>query len=119
MKVKRHGLHAYSNLGCRCDECRTAWRNWCRDARQRRFEAITADDPRHGKSWFYTNHGCRCEPCREASRANRAARAAVKREIDRSAIGSEVVASPPRVAASDRVAEPRAKSAIEQDAPPP
>ena len=39
--------------------------------------------------------------------------------VDRSAIGSEVVASPPRVAASDRVAEPRAKSAIEQDAPPP
>ncbi len=39
--------------------------------------------------------------------------------IERSAIGSEVVASPPRVAASDRVAEPRAKSAIEQDAPPP
>ena len=38
---------------------------------------------------------------------------------ERSAIGSEVVASPPRVAASDRVAEPRAKSAIEQDAPPP
>ena len=39
--------------------------------------------------------------------------------IERSAIGSEVVASPPNVAASDRVAEPRAKSAIEQDAPPP
>ena len=37
---------------------------------------------------------------------------------ERSAIGSEVVASPPRVAASDRVAEPCAKSAIEQDAPP-
>lgn len=37
--------------------------------------------------------------------------------IERSAIGSE--AAVPPVAASDRVAEPCAESAIEQDAPPP
>ncbi len=37
--------------------------------------------------------------------------------VDRSAIGSEVVASPPRVAASDRVAEPRADPRPEHGSP--
>ena len=55
---------AYSNYGCRCDECTEA--NRVRTARrrnERRAEAKDPDDPRHGMYSFYANHGCRCDKC--------------------------------------------------------
>ena len=71
----------------------------------------------HGIPMSYVR-GCRCDGCCEAwANRRRLTTAQLSARLAASAIGSE--AAVPPVAASDRVAEPRAKSAIEQDAPPP
>ena len=69
----RHGtVNGYSNLKCRCSECRSAWATYQRRASARR--AIAPDDPRHGKATTYTNYPCRCTECRAVMAAYHRAR---------------------------------------------
>lgn len=57
----------YSNHGCRCDDCRKAWREHASKMRaNRRNRASIPDTVRHGVVSTYTNWGCRCEPCKLA-----------------------------------------------------
>lgn len=74
----RHGtVNGYSNLGCRCDECRASWASHLqaqRAARARR--GLPASDPRHGKASTYANWGCRCQACTEAAAEYRRSRSA-------------------------------------------
>jgi hypothetical protein len=66
----RHGLtSSYTNHGCRCEQCRAAWAEYCRNRRQER--SLPTDDPRHGKDSTYQNYGCRCRQCSEAHAAYR------------------------------------------------
>src|SRR5690348_7538978 len=91
---RRHGtMNAYSNLGCRCDRCRRAQREWymqnhaipcyrCgamiythgtkhraaldeRGGLCGRCYAETTRIDVHGTEFLYTR-GCRCAACREA-----------------------------------------------------
>ena len=55
--------HAYSNYGCRCDECRAA--NAARFARRKAERDMRMSDFEHGSSG-YVNWGCRCDVCAEA-----------------------------------------------------
>ena len=64
----RHGLTAYKHSFCRCDICRVANRNACRQASLERRRRL-AEDPSiapHGVRSTYVNWGCRCEPCSTA-----------------------------------------------------
>lgn len=68
----RHGtLNGYSNLRCRCEACRTAWREYCNGLRDRRRARLSplkvAPGIDHGYSG-YTNHHCRCRICATAHR---------------------------------------------------
>ena len=57
----------YTNHSCRCDDCKAAWTEQCKQARIRRAATPKdPDDPRHGTYVFYQNHGCRCEYCTAA-----------------------------------------------------
>lgn len=71
MSTPTHGSYTtYGNHGCRCADCRTAWRLWSRERRAQRI-ALLALDPslaEHGKASTYVNWGCRCSPCSEARR---------------------------------------------------
>ena len=77
----RHGtVNGYSNLKCRCDECRAAWAADQRTQKEKRARrGLPEGGPRHGKPWTYSNWGCRCQACTKAwaeySRAQRARRA--------------------------------------------
>jgi len=83
---ERHGtVNGYVNLGCRCDRCRGAQRDYCRDythrtgrrrpreqwLSERRTQAESRDN--HGSETRYSR-GCRCEPCRRAAADARARR---------------------------------------------
>jgi hypothetical protein len=66
----RHGVgtNLYTNHGCRCQPCRTAWTRYCQ---QRKFERkiMLELDPTivpHGKASTYGNWMCRCRPCTDA-----------------------------------------------------
>lgn len=65
----RHGtLNGYSNLGCRCAECRAAKADETRRRRAERRQRLR-DDPsivRHGLAVTYSNWCCRCRPCTDA-----------------------------------------------------
>jgi len=67
----RHGtVNGYSNLGCRCDDCKSAWRVQTRQQREaRRHKPIP--DRVHGTAGGYDNWFCRCDACRAANRAKR------------------------------------------------
>lgn len=68
--------YAYARLGCRCDDCREAHRDYCtaKTADLRARLAAEFDRLPHGSVSTYGNWGCRCEPCTAAqSEANRAA----------------------------------------------
>ncbi|MGH3273945.1 MAG: hypothetical protein ACRDNZ_06410 [Streptosporangiaceae bacterium] len=61
--IRVHGTaSSYSNLGCRCDDCRAAASaaraTWVRSLQDRQF----ADVP-HGTPSGYRNWGCRCGEC--------------------------------------------------------
>jgi hypothetical protein len=63
---------AYSNYGCRCELCATAW---CAAIKAKRLERraarvvdpdgflVTTANVRHGVPATYTNWGCQCRPC--------------------------------------------------------
>lgn len=64
----RHGtLDGYRKYKCKCEPCRGAWRERCREFKAARL-ALTLDpnDKRHGTVNFYSNYGCRCRPCTDA-----------------------------------------------------
>ena len=73
---KTHGptCDGYVNHGCRCDDCRAAWRAYNRKRRAER-RALIAEDPTvaiHGLNSTYTNWGCRCPRCTDAHTAESA-----------------------------------------------
>lgn len=59
--------NAYSNYGCRCDECKKANRD---RVNRRRAERDSNEALVHGKATTYSNWRCRCEPCSEAWNVN-------------------------------------------------
>jgi hypothetical protein len=78
-----HGtVNGYNNLGCRCDQCREAIRNY-----QPRKDAVTRYhrrqgirpwkqylaevEPPHGTESRYRNYNCRCRMCKEQASAER------------------------------------------------
>ncbi len=70
---KRHGSNGYTNLGCRCEICRSANSAHNKRRRAQRAELIASDPSlaTHGRSNTYLNWGCRCPECRAANTAKR------------------------------------------------
>src|SRR5882724_10676585 len=74
-----HGVgNAYTNFGCRCEPCTSAWRASVRKRRMSRRAArvpdvdgflVTAAPVRHGLYSTRTNWGCQCRPCLDAAAA--------------------------------------------------
>jgi hypothetical protein len=78
-----HGtLTRYATHGCRCEECRTNWRDYWRRLRgSRPREVVNAERAaQHGTEAKYNSGGCRCDACRAASAAARRSRRAADRE---------------------------------------
>jgi hypothetical protein len=73
-----HGTaNGYNNRGCRCDECRAAWRDYERERRRKRgqlprAEWIARQRAKRTHTIGTYNKGCRCDQCREAARVARA-----------------------------------------------
>jgi hypothetical protein len=62
----------YTNHGCSCAECSTAWAETCMTARERRMaKGLPPGDKRHGTENGYSNWGCGCDACREAHNASK------------------------------------------------
>lgn len=63
-----HNASTYTNWGCRCDECKAAWKVTVNEARLKRRERLLADPTlvEHGKTSTYENWMCRCEACCQA-----------------------------------------------------
>ena len=78
--VIRHGRYtSYTNLACRCQDCREAHTVKTRAVRAAQV-ALAPDDPRHGRVSTYLNYGCRCRLCTEAKRASKIAEWARRKE---------------------------------------
>lgn len=76
-----HGDHRAYQKGCRCDDCRNAYRLYAASLRAKwQDDPTSADRAGHGKASTYRNHGCRCTKCTEANRADCAARRDRRRE---------------------------------------
>lgn len=61
-----HGtLSGYTNHGCRCGDCRSAWNAYQREYRLRLVERPVPDDA-HGRYTTYLSWSCRCDDCRAA-----------------------------------------------------
>lgn len=82
MSADDHGSYStYTNHGCRCVLCRSAWAVWNRRYRRRRRAALETDPSivEHGKNSTYINYRCTCRECRAAhadyNMARKAARA--------------------------------------------
>lgn len=77
MTKRQHGTRSRFNLGCRCDPCRIADREYKRAwaaARKGKepesweeYIARISEGREHGAS-SYSKRGCRCDTCREANR---------------------------------------------------
>ncbi|MFJ7417933.1 hypothetical protein ACIQXD_04890 [Streptomyces uncialis] len=64
-----HGHHTTYFKGCRCADCREAYRVHAAAYRSKwQADPASADRAGHGKLSTYRNHGCRCDRCREANR---------------------------------------------------
>jgi len=67
----RHGTqNGYANLRCRCDRCRAANTDYCRDLRTARASRIVPERL-HGTVNAYSNYRCRCSQCRAAYNESR------------------------------------------------
>ena len=66
--IVRHDEITYSNLKCRCRECRAAWADYTWQLRRDRAEALKRDPSlaEHGTESTYTNWCCRCNDCLRA-----------------------------------------------------
>jgi hypothetical protein len=60
--------HSLYTNGCRCQPCREAHRQWCRQIRADRAGKLPADDPRHGTRVAWDHWGCRCDRCTSTHR---------------------------------------------------
>ena len=79
--IKHGTAGAYTNLGCRCDECRAASREADRKYRENNREKVRAYQVEyaarlkrtpfelipHGSVAGYSTYGCRCNDCRKAN----------------------------------------------------
>lgn len=75
-----HGTqNGYTNYGCRCSECRSAWAKSVEEAKERRASRPVPEHV-HGTSNGYGNYKCRCEPCTAAWTRDSTARAARRRK---------------------------------------
>lgn len=64
-----HGDRRTYQKGCRCSDCREAFRLYAVELRAKwKDDPSSANRAGHGKSTTYRNHGCRCDACREANR---------------------------------------------------
>lgn len=60
-----HGTtNGYANKKCRCEDCKKAWRKYCKE---RRLARTPEDEFPHGTSNGYTNYRCRCAACTAAN----------------------------------------------------
>lgn len=64
VRIRKHGTWRSYGLGCRCDECTQAGREYKRRSDAKR-KARQGEAP-HGTRGGYCNWGCRCEPCKKA-----------------------------------------------------
>lgn len=74
----KHGTDVSYTRGCRCVPCRTAHRQYTRQAQAARLArrvdidgqlvAIHLDEGMHGTINAYQTHGCRCDECGDAWR---------------------------------------------------
>ena len=81
----RHGtVNGYINRGCRCEECRDAWREYHRpygeSYRRRKGMQPKKYGRTHGIRATYVHEKCRCDECREAERTYRRQLRARQRE---------------------------------------
>lgn len=69
--IVRHDVSTYSNLKCRCRECRAAWADYAWQLARDRAAALRRDPSlaEHGTESTYKNWGCRCDDCRRAGSA--------------------------------------------------
>lgn len=84
VEADTHGLSTYSNYGCRCEVCRSAWAGYISDRRKQRraqrveiggrMTATQIPPEKHGTEAVYSNYSCRCEACTEAQRTGQARR---------------------------------------------
>jgi hypothetical protein len=66
-----HGDHRTYHKGCRCDDCREAFRLYAAELRAKwKSDPAYADRAGHGKATTYRNHGCRCTECTAAHTAD-------------------------------------------------
>ncbi|MGD9749705.1 MAG: hypothetical protein AB7W59_01800 [Acidimicrobiia bacterium] len=81
-----HGVYATYRSGCRCDECRRANADHCRDNSRAYYKRNYAKrtfvagrwiaplpEEKHGKPTTYSLFGCRCLSCTRANSEYRAA----------------------------------------------
>ena len=81
----KHGDYGtYSNHGCRCQPCKTAWAVAMKSLRDRRRAAGVVKGE-HGKYSTYSNWGCRCRLCTDDHNANNRRTRAAARARKRSA----------------------------------
>lgn len=67
----RHGTqNGYVNLRCRCDRCRAANTDYCRELKAARASRIVPERL-HGTVNAYSNYRCRCSQCRAAYNESR------------------------------------------------
>lgn len=85
--VITHGYGGYTS-GCRCEECKTAKREYMAARRGDGYLAwhIIPDSVTHGARSTFEEHGCRCDTC-------------VTAQVERGRADSRVAASPARGAA--------------------
>jgi len=78
----RHGtVNGYTNVKCRCDRCRKAWRAVVNQYKKDRIQRLMHNPKlaEHGKYTTYANWGCRCEPCKTAWKTYYAAKKEAKK----------------------------------------
>jgi hypothetical protein len=60
----RHGTeNGYSNLKCKCEPCKQAWREAVAEDRKTRATKPVPDHV-HGTENGYRNYGCKCDKCK-------------------------------------------------------
>ena len=71
--MKQHGTQLEYKHGCRCQECRKAHADYCRDQSANRKARLTSGKRvkvQHGTMGAYRNWGCRCQKCSDANKMN-------------------------------------------------
>lgn len=65
-----HGTSGgYTNHKCRCDDCRSAWNEYCSKRKKKAWSNWNGErnpELEHGLEQTYQNHGCKCLECLKA-----------------------------------------------------